>query len=235
MRQAAVNQKLLPAASGPVLARLVPAEEFKDLAGLRVEYGRRINELTTAREENEKLTQEKRSAQDLYVQSALEASKLRHALVMAEKQLHDERARWEGVPSKIAEILTLWREHSRDCDDGCVAGVKLPKDISGETLVRSFGYMPYDVVPADELLHEAMDGGSEDLLRLVAGELARAISGSVPLFRSLCGEPVENCDPCMEHEVCVEPSGTCPDCADEEFHSTKADMDRDARKGGDRD
>lgn len=224
-----VNQKLLPAASGPKLARLIAAEEFDSMEDLRVEYRRRVNELATLRQENDDLTQQKRRYEDLYAQAKLANQTIRRELILAESALVNERAMREGLAPKIASVLTAWREHDQRCADRCVAVVALTGDQHRASLCRDLSDAAEIFVSSCDLLIEALHGGDEELLRVVSTALANAILGDVRLVRVPCGEEISDCEPCLVHDCCVNPRKGCPECLREDEPHRRDDMRHEAR------
>lgn len=217
MRQAVKYHTPTDAASPqPVEVRLLDSREFDSLADLRIAYEWRGNELLVLREERQNLLAQVRQYQDLYAQAVLDKQKLRGELILAERQIESERAGWESLPSKIHEVLMSWAEHARDCDDGCVAAIKVPADLHVESLVRSIGITGDVLVPAEELLHEAMDDRNVALVRVVAQALADEVSAEVPLVWEWCGHSVEECNPCLAHDNCVDTGKSCPTCVHED-------------------
>ena len=231
MRQAEVTRNQPSGASAPVCARLIGADEFDSLTDLRIEYSRRIGELKTTREDLRQTADEKRRAQDLYAAAAIELADTRRKLVLAEKKLSDDRARWEGLDAAIAAALASWLLHTEECDSGCIAAVHVPRDYA---LMFSGHGVGGDgrLIPCDTLLTVATEDREEDVIRMAAAALANAVREGVLLYRAQCSDPVTECDPCSTHEMCVVPGEHCVMCLREDESSRRDDDAHEAAIGG---
>lgn len=231
MRQAEVTRNQPPGASAPTCARLISAAEFDSLADLKIEYSRRIGELKTTREDLRQTADEKRRAQDLYAAAAIELADARRKLVMAEKRISDDTAKWQGLDSTINAVLASWLLHTEECDEHCIAAVHVPRDYA---LMFSGHGVGGDnrLIPCDTLLTVATEDRDEDVIRMAATALATAVREGVLLYRAQCACPVTECDPCSTHAMCVVPGEHCAMCLREDEPSRRDDEEYDAAKGG---
>lgn len=129
------------------------------------------------------------------------------SMVDLEKQISDDRAKWEGLGATIAAVFRLWRDYGSGGDTPYVAKPHARASLTCDDIF-------------DEALHHSRD---DEALRAAAELLAYAIQHGVQVYCP-AGHAKEECEfYCAEHEECCSEAGQCYDCNKQREADAKAD------------